>query len=134
MLGIQIMKDRWKCFRDFLHFKINRSGLIASACSYCFAKYIAVTWVDYRFYPECDVWLDHQDKLEEFSNCSCTPNTGAFPLKTGFLPSQLQQGILWEFLHFILMIESDITIRVEAIAVIMIYFKLITLCTFTYSC
>ena len=27
-------------------------------------------------------------------NVSYTPNTGAFPLKTGFLPSQLQQGIL----------------------------------------
>ena len=25
--------------------------------------------VDYRFYPECDVRLDHQSKVEDFSKC-----------------------------------------------------------------
>ena len=30
-------------------------------------KCLGIDPIHYRFYPECDVWLDHQSKVEDFS-------------------------------------------------------------------
>ena len=67
------------------------------------AALAAVFWVffelfvmSYRFYPDCDVWLNHQDKVEEFSK---------YPLlklgrsKTGFERKSTCVGSIWDILR-----------------------------------